>query len=512
MKPQRLVILGLIGLIAVLPLLIQSQQRQQRPPEYNRLRQAMRIEDLNERIAALQKLLKDFPQSQYKRSIESGIIHARIGLSDSLEEILRLQKSLMDGQEGIGMVGMGYALSREILDHENLDRFDSGQVTRAIREYVDLGLGLLDDKALVASLPERQRSVVDFYRPNLHLLLAQAYLNEGKPEDSQKALGVYMEQGGAANKSYHYTRARVYEQQGITKQAFESYFEAAVENFEDSVDKAKQMYRKLNGSLEGFDARLEAKWRELPFHPQPYKPRDTWQGKVVLAELFTGAQCPPCVAADLGFDGLIEAFDPRHVAVLEYHLHIPGPDALTNHASSARAAFYGVRSTPTTLFDGVSQHGGGGDRSRGEMKFEQYSEAVVSRMYAVPEVKLSVAAALEGDEVQITFRADKEIAGAEFYLALVQDEARYAGSNGIVFHKLVVREFMTVDPKSQTVKLSIPKAEEAAALHIAQYEKDRGHTFPEKLHRIDRSQLHVVFFAQNPQSKAVYNAAVCRVE
>lgn len=512
MKTHRLVTLGLVGLIAVLPLLSQSPQRQQRPPEYNRLRQAMRIQDLNERIDTLQRLLKDFPQTQYKRSIESGIIHARIGLSDSLEEILRLQKGLMDSQEGFGKVGMSYALSREILDHENLNRFASPQVTAAIKGYVDMGLELLGDKKLVASIPERQRSVVDFYRPNLHLLLAQAYLNEGKLEDSRKTLKSYMDQGGVANKSYHYTRARMFEQQGNTKQAFEGYFEAAVEDFKDSVDKAREMYRKMNGSLEGFDARLEAKWRELPYHPQPVKPKDSWQGKVVLAELFTGAQCPPCVAADLGFDGLIEAFDSRHVAVLEYHLHIPGPDALTNHASSARAAYYGVRSTPSTFFDGVSQHGGGGDRSRGEMKFGQYSEAVVSRMYAEPEAKLTVAASLEGDEVNISFGADKEIPGSEFYLALVQDEARYSGSNGIVFHKMVVREFMTVDPSSQRVKLNIPKAEEAAALHITQFEKQSGHMFPEKLHTIDRSRLHVVFFAQNPQSKAVYNAAVCRVE
>jgi hypothetical protein len=490
----------------------QSQERQQRPPEYGRLRQAMRIQDLNERISSLQKLLKDFPQTQYKRTIESAIFHARIGLSDSLSEILKLQKGLLDGQEGMGKVGMAYALSREIMYHDNLGRFDPGRVTDAVKEYVDLGLELLNDQELVASLPERQRSIVDFYRPNLQLLLAQAYLNNGRLKDTRNTLKSYIDQGGAANKSYQYTLAQFYESEGNTQQAFDGYFEAAVENFEDSVAKARQMYRKLHGSLEGFDTKLEAKWRELPFHPKPFKPKDTWQGKVVLAELFTGAQCPPCVAADLGFDGLIEAFDPRHVAVLVYHLHVPGPDALTNHASSARAAFYGVRSTPSTLFDGVSQHGGGGDRSRGEMKFEQYSEAIVSRIYAAPEVKLSVEAALEGDEIQISFNADKEIAGAGYYMALVQDEARYAGSNGIVFHKMVVREFMTVDPKSQNVKLLISKAEEAGALHITQFEKERGPTFPEKFHKIDKTQLHVVFFAQNPQTKAVYNAAVCRVE
>ncbi len=31
--------------------------------------------------------------------------------------------------------------------------------------------------------------------------------------------------------------------------------------------------------------------------------------RVVLAELFTGADCGPCVAADLAFDGLMERYN-----------------------------------------------------------------------------------------------------------------------------------------------------------------------------------------------------------
>ena len=55
----------------------------------------------------------------------------------------------------------------------------------------------------------------------------------------------------------------------------------------------------------------------------------------VLVELFTGAECPPCVAADLAFDALGKTYKPTDVVLLEYHLHIPGPDALTNPVKGA---------------------------------------------------------------------------------------------------------------------------------------------------------------------------------
>jgi hypothetical protein len=64
-----------------------------------------------------------------------------------------------------------------------------------------------------------------------------------------------------------------------------------------------------------------------PFKPTPYAGRkDKDANRVVVMELFTGAQCPPCVAADLGFDGLNKSYQPTDLVLLQYHQHIPGPD------------------------------------------------------------------------------------------------------------------------------------------------------------------------------------------
>ena len=52
--------------------------------------------------------------------------------------------------------------------------------------------------------------------------------------------------------------------------------------------------------------------------------------KVAVLELFTGAQCPPCVAADVAFDALEKSYKHTDLILLQYHMHIPGPDPLTN--------------------------------------------------------------------------------------------------------------------------------------------------------------------------------------
>src|SRR5262249_44181810 len=72
-----------------------------------------------------------------------------------------------------------------------------------------------------------------------------------------------------------------------------------------------------------------------------YAGRKGKSDRVVLVELFTGAECPPCVAADLGFDALAKTYKPSEVLLLQYHEHIPGPDPLTNADTEARMKFYG---------------------------------------------------------------------------------------------------------------------------------------------------------------------------
>ena len=496
----------IIGAMFLLPLVLQAQAQRQRPPEYDRMRQALRIEDLTERIKTLEAIKADFPESSYLKTIDAAIVRARIGLSDSLDAVLKLQQELFAGQEGFGKLYLYYQNSMEILDHKKLDQFEPKKVTQAVEGYIDQGVKMAKDPDFINSIPERNRDSIDLITPRLYLAMSRAYLNEKNPDKSLDSLRAYKDMGGPDSKNYFYSRAQTNELQGKDQEAFDNYFQAAVESYEDSVEKAQALYRKLNGNMEGFQQKLEAKQRELPFHPEHFKPDKPWQGQVVLAELFTGSECPPCVGADVGFDALLDAYPSQYLAVLEYHLHIPRPDPLTNHATVERAKFYNCRSTPSTFFNGESKFGGGGDRSAGERKFDQYSQGIQPLIYAVPETKLQLKASLKGDQVEIAYQSSANLDNADYNIALVQKEQKFAGGNGILFHKMVVREFLTATADGKKVVINLSESEKKAAQHLSEYEKTNSIAFSEKPYQIDRSQLGVVFFVQDRETKKVYNA------
>ena len=73
--------------------------------------------------------------------------------------------------------------------------------------------------------------------------------------------------------------------------------------------------------------------------------------------------------AELGFDALIESYRPSELIALEYTCTFP---ARTAHGSRrrARAAYYDVLSTPSTLFNAAAGHGGPAQDAL--KKFNQY--------------------------------------------------------------------------------------------------------------------------------------------
>ena len=136
-------------------------------------------------------------------------------------------------------------------------------------------------------------------------------------------------------------------------------------------------------------------------------------------------------------------------------------------------------------------------------------------MYETPKVKLRVSAKRDSDDVIVSLSFDREISNADYNLVLIQEEVKYAGGNGILFHKKVVRDFKTVIPqeiKDKGFVFNILDAERKGAQRLADYEKEINFSFKEKHFKIDRSRLQVIFFVQDRSSHKVYNAAVCDVE
>lgn len=486
---------------------------QQPPPERAEIQAALKIADLKARIKELERIKAAYPQSSLMASIDRNILGAQIDLCETLDEIDAFQRPLLSQGAGFARLDAFYFACDRIFRHRNLARFDKSRVTAVIEAYNEAYAKAAVDPAVLKDIPVDQRKYIASYTGSMLIYLARAYADEGRADMIVKTLERYREAGAVLDASYAYYKAEAAALRGRDNEAYEDYFTAAVDGYRDSEDKARAVHKKLLGTEAGFAAALEAKWRELPFHPEPFAAAEGGSGRTVLAELFTGSECPPCVAADLGFDGLLEAFTPKHLAVLEYHLPIPGPDPLMNPATKARQDYYGVTSTPTPFFDGERKFPGGGPRPRAEEKYKEYRGEIERRALEAAGVAIEARAVREAGQVRVSASFDKSVPGADRLVALVEKEARYRGSNGIVFHKMVVRGLRPLDPSARTAVAVFDLAglEGAAVKHLEDYEKERGFTFKEKKAAADPANLAVVVFVQDRIARKVLNAAFADV-
>lgn len=280
------------------------------------------------------------------------------------------------------------------------------------------------------------------------------------------------------------------------------------------------------------DTQLDAEYHEKvpPFKPEAYAGREGGKGsRVVLMEIFTGAECPPCVAADVAFDALLQSYKPSEFIGLQHHLHIPGPDPLTNSDTIARQNYYGteVRGTPSTFFNGKSQSGGGGSMAGAEDKYKDYRRVIEPVLDSEKRADIKLSATRSGDEVKIVAQAkttpgddskdkakEKE-STPKLRLVLIEESVRYPGSNKLRFHHNVVRAFPGgVDGKAlekgegaveATIKLSELRKSQEAYLE-AYPSSPRGRAFANPLPPIDLDDLAVVALVQDDADHSIWHA------
>ncbi len=512
------VTLGAILLLAVGSAVWTLAQTPQppRPPEYNEIVAASKIADPAARLKEFERIKVAFPQSTLMSSIDGNIYGLKLDLATSLDTVLSLQKDMVGKGQGFAKMASFYGAAMDIVTHSNLSTFDKAGVLKTVLAYKEEADKLLRDQTYTQSVPEAQRKFLAEYANNFQIGLAKAHLNANDPTQALASLEAYKAAGGAPTAMAFYFFAETSMKLNKNTDALAGYMSAAVENYEDAATKAKAAWIKVNGKDDGFAAALEAKQKELPYHPAAFKAPADWKGKTVLAEIFTGSECPPCVAADLGFDGLIESVPGQYLAILEYHLPIPRPDPIMNPATGARQKFYGVNSTPSTFFDGEAKLGGGGGRANAENKYNQYLAEITPRLSEAPATTLKAKASLSGDTVKVDVTVGKPAAGAEIHVVLIQNEVPYKGSNGIVFHKLAVRDIRTITAEAPQAVFDLAASEKATDAYLTEFEKTYTRVpnfkWTERHFKISRGGLKVVVFAQDPQTKKVHNAVTVDVK
>jgi hypothetical protein len=273
--------------------------------------------------------------------------------------------------------------------------------------------------------------------------------------------------------------------------------------------------------LDKLNAQLDEEYHQkVPnFKPTAYAGRkEKANDRVALMELFTGAECPPCVAADVGFDGLIQTYKPTDVVLLQYHLHIPGPDPLTNADTEARAKYYtDLRGTPSTFFNGKTEAGGGGGMANSESKYQQYRSVLDQALESTKAATVELKASRDGDAIKIdaTAATDSKSDTLKLRLALIEDSIRYVGGNGLRFHHHVVRA-MPGGAEGQALAggkgkfqatLKLDDLRKGQEEYLVAFVKQRG-SFPQPLPPIDLKGLSVVAFVQDDNDRSVLQTAI----
>jgi hypothetical protein len=327
------------------------------------------------------------------------------------------------------------------------------------------------------------------------------------------------------DQDYWITLALAYKKIGEKEKSFQAVLNGLVM---DPNEELRSIAKNQGYTETEIDVATEKLQKDLlAFNSEQVAPEQQETRQVALIELFTGAECPPCVGADKALDLLAEYFPQHTIALLEYHLHIPGPDPLTNTCTEGRYEFYGNNfGVPTIIFGGLTRYTGGGPEIVKKSLFFRYRQA--AEKYFTPATGIILTFDTEHRDNLIKLRA--EISGltgqvenpVNLYAALVEKSVDYTGGNGISQHAYVVRSMLNhgdgIPIKSRSGKSIIEETMDLQEVNreLTQYLDNftqnpppRYKNFPGwnvRPEKLNPHNLGVVVWIQDEQGKQVYQA------
>ena len=459
----------------------------QTPPDQKAYNAARLIQDPEQKLAALRQFLKDFPDST-----RAGAAHTLI-FTDLLEHFPDRTKDIdeeakltikgdkdytkwsAEARTALRLAGAEPAgadlkraqdFAQDALKHET-----ESSVTKAYLKFFDKGDPLPKPPALHA-----------FYaNARANALTASAFVAYRQGHASESL--AHLDEAYALaplNTDVNDLRGDIAYDQHRNADALTSFERAQVSGSLDKTDRKRlqTLYSEANptGDLQ---AALDNTYRQL--YPQPFTPAPhtaSTGGHTALLELYTGSGCPPCVGGDLAVEALLETHPRTEVIALAYDLHIPKPDPLTSPDTVARATWDKIRFTPSYVLDGKQLTSVSGAPRDGSQDIYTRLSRLVDEQAAKPSpVRLDMgsftvhngtltatANVTLGDPASLATPsaiveppdpnakkpavtpAAKPAATptppAPRYIlnfALVEDDVRYSGENGVRFHRMVVR-------------------------------------------------------------------------
>jgi tetratricopeptide (TPR) repeat protein len=517
------------------------------PADQKAYMDASRVKDPQKKIEALEKFLEQYPDSYMTSSAHLDILDAIIKIQPNSKDKI-LARAELALQKAPSPQSMGSSAS--------------GIASRLMKIGMLAEAEKYAQKSVVSTEEHIAQMVREFQRQKARPLsiLGQVLLKQGKlNEAEQKLKEAYAINPQAEDVAT--SLAVIAEKNGREKEAL-GYLLTAGRLKAADRQKLETLWRKSHGGeLAGLEEELDARYHKDYSNlvaVTRYQPTAKRSSRAVLAEIFTGAACPPCVSADLGFEAMMERYSREELIVLMYHQHIPGPDPMTNPASQARFKYYGGNGVPSYTIDGQGLQSGGGSKDQAKAFYQRINPLIEKRLEVESEAALKLYASIENGVVKVAARVALDKAAIEkskaeakpsvetkdtplnmeakpsykLHVLLVEDMLRYPGENGIRLHPVVVRAmggFMAGGFILDPAKLGAPNGEtinagfDIAAIVAAlkkntedfeaarSKDRDEAFTFNERKHEINANGLSIVAFVQDENSKKVLQAATVRL-
>lgn len=336
------------------------------------------------------------------------------------------------------------------------------------------------------------------------------------------------------------------------------------------TERVATLWKEKNGSTEGLDEYLDGVYqtRLLSFIDSPVTDDPEEAGKpVVLCELFTGSRCAPCVAADVGLEGIEKTYPTSQVVTLRYHVHVPGHDPLTNEDCEARFYnYYKAAGTPSVFVDGATLSGAAGvmpnapqtyrglrntiDEFRGSAKADAESDAASEdkevstdadndeskddeKAAATDEktdpkkseesesrISIDLKVSRQQSTIQVSATVDglaAETSNVRLMLALAESDIKYRAFNGIRHHDMVVRQLIGGDRGTSSKDgvlsfqgdVNLEELRDRLHAYLTEFEENQGVEFNSM--PLELANLSVVAFVQDVESRRVLRTVMVQV-
>lgn len=433
----------------------------------------------------------------------------------------------------------------EIFSNENLPYTKSEIYKKSAEEYFRSTKQLEEARSIVALGWAKQNILMDdAYQ--LAKLSVEA-INENTPVDqiatSYTTFGVINVLKGSYNEGIqnlleaekysspyntdlYYHLGLAYEKIGDTINAYKTYLKGVLAFTPELImERLKVLHQNMYSSGPTLEEVIRTEIEKIESFEVEKFVKPEGLEKVVLAELFTGSECRPCLAADYAYDKLIESFDTNTLGVLEYHLHIPAPDPMTNEDTEARAKFYGVNSTPTSIIEGTQRISAGGNKTIAKSRYEVFSMVIKKYLQKSPEASIKLDVKKIKNKINLSGvvkTTRKDVKDLKFFAVLAEEKVHYKGYNTVSEHRFVVRKILPErngisfrNKKELNVKASVDlsKLQNELKDYLDNFEKKANRKlFKEKKYAIDENNLYMVSFVQDEETKEILQTNVLKIE